>query len=148
MAAMIFKTAIRIVFMISCFLSASVSISGLDMVRLGINEDISSITAGLEGFGAIERARKNLEEKLVKEKEEAEKEVKDAKLNRAVTVFGFMVVISAILDGLNLVEWFRANTLDYIHLIVMAGIILITLYLIVEILLQRNKKVNKKRKEK
>ncbi len=116
--------------------------------RLGINEDISSITAGLEGFGAIERARKNLEEKLVKEKEETEKEVKDAKLNRAVTVFGFMVVISAILDGLNLVEWFRANTLDYIHLIVMAGIILITLYLIVEILLQRNKKVNKKRKEK
>ncbi len=116
--------------------------------KLCINADISSITAGLEGFGAIERARKNIEERKLKEKESDEKEKRENKVNRAMTVFGFLVVISAVLDGLNLVDWFRTNNLDNIHILVICLILLVAFYLVVEMLLQKEKKVRKDKKRK
>ena len=113
--------------------------------RLCIDGDIKGITAGLEGFGAIERAKKNLDERMVREREEKEKEKQDGKVNRAITVFGFLVVISAILDGLNLVDWFRTNELDLLHILVVILILVFTLYLILEMLLQNIRKTGKKR---
>jgi uncharacterized membrane protein YcjF (UPF0283 family) len=74
---------------------------------------MKNLTVGLEALRRIEVERqkiideekqKQLEKIAAQEKEKIEK--KDRKLNRAVTLIGFLAIISAILDILNLVDWF------------------------------------------
>ncbi len=100
---------------------------------LCIEEDIRSLTIGL---GALEE----METEKRKQSELKAKEKREEKINLALIVFGFMVVISAWIDGLNLVDWFMngGNKINLWHIVVSGGIFVLTLYLI--IILLRNRK--------
>ena len=60
-------------------------------------------------------------------------------------VFGLIVVVSAWIDGLNLVDWFMHNeeSINVWHVGISVGIIVLTLYLIITLLVNRNKKKKK-----
>ena len=91
---------------------------------LCIEEDIHSLTVGLDAL------------------KDMEKEKRDRKVDIALVVFGFMVVVSAWIDGLNLVDWFMKNdkNINPWHMGISVGIILLTLYLIITLLWNRKKK--------
>ncbi len=91
---------------------------------LRIDEDIQSLTLG-------SNALKNLE-----------KQKRNHKVDIALVVFGFLVVISAWLDGLNLVDWFMNSDkkINPWHMGISICIILLTLYLIITLLWNRKKK--------
>lgn len=91
---------------------------------LCIEEDIQSLTVGLDAL------------------KDMEKEKRDRKVDIALVVFGFMVVVSAWIDGLNLVDWFMKNNKEITpwHVVISAGTILLTLYLIITLLWYRKKK--------
>lgn len=90
---------------------------------LCIESDIQSLTIGLDALKELESEKKN------------------GKVELALVIFGFMVVVSALLDGLNLVDWFRDNigSFSLMHMGVSAFIILLTVYLIF-VLLWSNRK--------
>lgn len=119
---------------------------------LSIEADIRSLTVGLDALRAVEFERKNQEEQLVqkeKEKQEAEdKEKREQKIDRALTLFGLLVVISALLDGLNLVDWMIKNDFQFNpgHIVISAVIVLVTVYLLV--VLFKTKLPNKKNSKK
>ena len=127
---------------------------------LCIEEDIRSLTIGL---GALEEMVKDKHKQKEQEEREAEKEEReeryrleqarkeekkeieekrDRRINLALIVFGFMVVVSAWIDGLNLVDWFMKNdkNINPWHMGISVGIILLTLYLIITLLWNRKKK--------
>lgn len=91
---------------------------------LCIDEDIQSLTVGLDAL------------------KDMEKEKRDRKVDIALVVFGFMVVVSAWIDGLNLVDWFmvKDRTINPWHMGISIGIIVLTLYLIITLLWNRRKK--------
>lgn len=91
---------------------------------LCIEEDIQSLTVGLDAL------------------KDMEKEKRDRKVDIALVVFGFMVVVSAWIDGLNLVDWFmvKDRTINPWHMGISIGIIVLTLYLIITLLWNRRKK--------
>ena len=91
---------------------------------LCIEEDIQSLTVGLDAL------------------KDMEKEKRDRKVDIALVVFGFMVVVSAWIDGLNLVDWFMRNgrNINTWHMGISAVILLLTLYLIMTLLWNRKKK--------
>ena len=128
--------------------------------ELCIEDDIRSLTIGL---GALEemvndkRKQKEQEEKEIekekeekeKEKNEKEKEIKkekeekrDQKINLALIVFGFMMIVSAWIDGLNLVDWCmkKGRTINPGHIVISVGIIGLTLYLIITLVCNHRKK--------
>lgn len=88
---------------------------------LCIEDDIQSLTIGLEALRDIERDKR------------------DRKVDIALVVFGFMVVVSAWIDGLNLVDWFMSNSLgiNSWHIGISIIIIVLTIYLIITLLKNR-----------
>lgn len=89
---------------------------------LCVEEDIQSLTIGLDAL------------------KDMEKEKRDRKVDIALVIFGFMVVVSAWIDGLNLVDWFMKNSINPWHIGISIGIVLLTLYLIVTLAWNSKKK--------
>ncbi len=92
--------------------------------ELCIEEDIQSLTVGLEALKDMERDKR------------------DRKVDSALVIFGFMVVISAWIDGLNLVDWFiNSNmTVNPWHIGISGIVLALTLYLVFIFLRNRRKK--------
>ena len=110
---------------------------------LRIEEDMKSLTVGLEALCGIEVERQKLilEQKRKQEKEELEnkekterelREKKDKKLNMGLIMFGFLTVISITIDALNLVDWFISNgkTMECVHGITLGIIVILTVLMI------------------
>jgi hypothetical protein len=101
--------------------------------RLCIENNIKSLTIGLEALRGIEKEKRK-EEQSEKEKYRREKvEEKDRALNKGLIVFGFLVVISAVIDALNLVDWFTTNfsKINLGHVVFMGVITLLTVYMFI-----------------
>ena len=95
---------------------------------LAIEEDIKSLTIGLDALRGIEREKiKALEEEKVK-LDQKKNEKKEETINNGLILFGFLVVISSILDAINLVDWFLndENKIHLGHIISIGGIGLLT----------------------
>ena len=109
---------------------------------LRIEEDIRSLTIGLGALEEMVEDKRKQKEQQEKDAEKKKLEERDHKINHALIIFGFMVVVSAWIDGLNLVDWFMKNGKDINpwHGIISAVIILLTLYLIITLLWNRKKK--------
>lgn len=107
---------------------------------LSIEEDIKSLTIGLEALREIEKEKvKNLEDE--KEKIEQDKnEKKDRALNNGLIIFGFLVVISAALDALTLVNWLKENILVIEHFIALGVVALLTIFMLVVFLVNMRRK--------
>ena len=95
---------------------------------LCIDDDIQSLTIGLDALKEIEGDKR------------------DRKINNALAVFGFMVVISALIDGVAFVDWvtarIRPQIAGYInigHISVCLFIILLAIYLVVVLLKDKKK---------
>lgn len=91
------------------------------------------MTIGLEALRGIEKEKRK-EEQSEKEKYRREKvEEKDRALNKGLIVFGFLVVISAVIDALNLVDWFTTNfsKINLGHVVFMGVITLLTVYMFI-----------------
>lgn len=104
--------------------------------ELCIEGDIQSLTVGLEALRSITKERKDRDE-LEKEKaKQKEQERKDRKINLALTIFGFLIVISALLDGLNLVSWFTDNKINksWIHWVIIIGIGILFVWMLIVLL--------------
>lgn len=125
---------------------------------LRIEADMKSITVGLEAIREIEVERqkkidedkkRELEkrehiarEELVK-KEKAEQELidkKDRAINKGLVIFGFLVVISAAIDALNLVDWFKDNTMEIGHWISLGVIAVLTVFMFIVLVVNLHKK--------
>ena len=125
---------------------------------LRIEEDIRSLTIGLGALEEMVNDKRKQKEQKEREAEKEEKEERyrkeqarkeaedeieekrDRKINRALSVFGLMVVVSALIDGLNLVDWFmkpRRNINSW-HVVICVVIVILTLYLIFNLLRNRN----------
>ena len=91
---------------------------------LCIEEDIRSLTVGLDAL------------------ENMEKEKRSRKVDLALGVFGIIVAISVLIDGLNLVDWFLKNNgdMNWRHWVVCGAVILPALYLICTLFRNRKKK--------
>lgn len=136
---------------------------------LRIEEDMKSLTIGLEALRGIEVerrkkiyetnrieiekkeqiARKELEQKekadreASERKEKAEQELidkKDRALNKGLVIFGFLVVISATIDALDLVDWFREHSMGIGHWISIGVIAALTIYMFVVLIVNTHKK--------
>ena len=95
---------------------------------LAIEEDIKSLTIGLDALRGIEREKiKALDEEKA-ELEQKKNEKKEETINNGLILFGFLVVISSILDAINLVDWFLndENKIHLGHIISIGGIGLLT----------------------
>lgn len=95
---------------------------------LSINEDIQSLTIGLEALRDIER------------------EKRDRKLNSAISIFGLLVVVSTLLDGFNLVDWVDMNCFggnmsakELVYIVVAGVVIFIAINLVVALVRNHNK---------
>lgn len=91
---------------------------------LRIEEDMKSLTVGLEALRVIEVERqKTIENDFISKK--------DRDLNLGLVVFGFIVVISAELDALNLVEWFNEHSMSWEHWTLLGIIIGLTFFMLI-----------------
>ncbi len=90
---------------------------------LCIHEDIDSLTIGLDAL------------------KEIEKDKRDSRIDRALAIFGFMVVVSALIDGFSLVDRFRYSENPIIpwHWIVLGVILVLAIYLIIVMVRNRRK---------
>ena len=125
---------------------------------LRIEEDMKSLTVGLEALREIEveRQKKIDEEKkrelekieqiaqeelIKKEKEEQELiDKKEKNINNALVIFGLLTVISTTLDALNLVDWLKNNTMEITHWISLGGIALLTVFMLIVFVVNMHKK--------
>lgn len=111
---------------------------------LRIEEDMKSLTVGLEALRGIEAERqKVLDEKRRVQLEKIEQDLKDKKdraLNNGLVIFGFLVVISASIDALNLVDWFKGHTMELGHWIFLGVIALLTIFMIIVLIVNTRRK--------
>lgn len=125
---------------------------------LRIEEDMKSLTVGLEALREIEVERqKEIDEEKERElekieqiareelikKEKAEQELIDKKeraINKGLVVFGFLVVISTAIDALNLVDWFNDNTMEIGHWISLGVIAVLTVFMFIVLIVNLLKK--------
>ncbi len=91
---------------------------------LCIDEDIQSLTVGLDAL------------------KDMEKDKRDEKVDFALVLFGLMVVVSATLDGLNLVDWIMNNRcgINVGHIAISTLIVGFTIYLLITLWINRKKK--------
>lgn len=128
---------------ISLFLVKSVyeSVSGIEhqngayryaKKRLCLEEDLKSLTIGLEALTNLEKEKRKAAEEEEEKRKQEKMEKKDRRLNTGLVIFGFLVVISAIVDAMNLVDWFKNNfnEMNAGHWSLLAVILAITLSLI------------------
>lgn len=125
---------------------------------LRIEEDMKSLTVGLEALRRIEverqkkinednriqlEKREQVAREELERKEKAEQELidkKDRALNKGLVIFGFLVVISAAIDALNLVDWFRDHTMEVGHWISLGVIAVLTIFMFIVLIFSTNKK--------
>lgn len=136
---------------------------------LRIEEDMKSLTIGLEALRGIEVekrkkidetnrieiekreqiARRELEQKekadreAFERKEKAEQELidkKDRALNKGIAIFGLLVVISVTIDALNLVDWFEGHSMGIAHWFSICVIAALTIYMFVVLIVNTHKK--------
>ena len=136
---------------------------------LRIEEDMKSLTVGLEALRGIERERQKMfdEEKRIylEKKEQQEKEVleqkrkferdenerkekieqeflekKDRALNMGLVIFGFLVVFSVAIDALNLVDWFKDHTMEWGHWFSLGVIAVLTIFMFIVLVVNTRKK--------
>lgn len=109
---------------------------------LAIEEDIKSLTIGLSALREIESEKiKALEDE--KEKREQEKiDKKDRALNKGLAIFGFLIVVSAAIDAVNLVDWFRDNIskINIGHIVFLGVISIFTIFMFVVLIVNTHKK--------
>lgn len=100
---------------------------------LRIEENMKSITVGLEALCGIEveRQRKDDEEKESK---------RERAINTGLTLFGFLVVISTMIDALNLVDWFKGNSMGGWHIASVSIILFVTVVVLIVLLVNSIKK--------
>lgn len=112
--------------------------------KLGIEEDIKSITVGLDALrGIVKEKYTKIEEEKEKERQRLQSK-KDKNLNIALSGFGILAVISIILDALNLINWFikDGNSLQagHITILIFIGVItIVTIGMILRSWLTKNK---------
>lgn len=125
---------------------------------LRIEEDMKSLTVGLEALRKIEVERQKIideakerevekldqiaREELIK-KEKAEQELiekKERAINKGLVVFGFLVVISTAIDALNLVDWFNDNTMGIGHWISLGVVAVLTVFMFIVLVVNLHKK--------
>lgn len=109
---------------------------------LCIEENIRSLTIGLGALEEMVKDKRKQMEQKEREKEKVIEEKREGKINLALIVFGFMMVVSAWIDGLNLVDWFidKDRIVNPWHMGVSVGIIVLTLHLIITLLWNHRKK--------
>lgn len=100
---------------------------------LRIEEDIKSLTVGLEALRGIEIDKKEKTEQKLMDK-------KDRALNKGLVTFGFLVVFSAVIDALNLVDWFNNNTMGIGHWISLGLIAVLTVFMFIVLIVNSYKK--------
>ena len=109
---------------------------------LCIEGDIKSLTIGLSALEELEKDKRQQKEEKEKEIEREKKDKREQKINLALIIFGFMMVVSAWIDGLNLIDWFmvKGRILSPWHMGISIGIITLTLYMIFTLLRNHEKK--------
>lgn len=136
---------------------------------LRIEENMKSLTMGLEALRGIEVERqkaldeekriqlekieqqekdaleqmKKIEKEEIEKKEKIEQELidkKDRALNKGLVIFGFLVVISAAIDALNLVDWFNDHTMEWGHWVSLGAIALLTIFMFIVLLVNTHRK--------
>ena len=102
---------------------------------LRIEEDIKSLTVGLEALRGIEVEHKNKAEQELEDK-------KDRALNLGLVIFGFLVVFSVAIDALNLVDWFNDNghKLGVWHCMSLVVIAILTIFMFVVLVVNTRKR--------
>lgn len=102
---------------------------------LRIEEDVKSLTAGLTALRGIEEEKQRY---IVQRR----KDKKDRAINKGLIIFGFIVVVSAALDALNLVDWFcnEQTTINVWHIVALGGIGSLTLFMIVVLIVNTLRK--------
>lgn len=76
-------------------------------------------------------------------KEKAEQELidkKDRALNKGLVIFGFLVVNSAAIGALNLVDWFEDHTMGVWHWISLGVIAVLTIFMFIVLIVSTHKK--------
>lgn len=102
---------------------------------LSIHEDINSLTIGLSALRKMESEKiKSIEVKKVDKKDRA--------LNKGLTIFGFLVVVSAAIDAVNLVDWFRDNIskINIGHIVSLGAIGILTIFMFIVLIVNTRKK--------
>lgn len=100
---------------------------------LRIEEDMKSLTVGLEALRVMEVERqKAIDEDVIDKKDRA--------LNKGLVVFGFMVVVSAAIDALNFVDWFEDHTMNWGHCVLLGIIALLTIFMFVVLIVNTRRK--------
>ena len=134
-----------------------------------IEEDMKSLTVGLEALRGIEVGRqkkldeekriqlekkeqqekealeqqKKIEKEENEKKEKAEQDLRDKKdraLNVGLVIFGFLVVFSVTIDALNLVDWFKDHTLGWGHCVSLGIIALLTGFMFIVLIVNTRRK--------
>lgn len=106
-------------------------IYGKELLR--IEEDMKSLTVGLEALRVIEVERqKAIDDDLIDRKDRA--------LNLGLVIFGFLVVFSVAIDALNLVDWFKENNIGCGHWVVIGIIGILTIFMFIVLIVNTRRK--------
>ena len=102
-------------------------------MALCIDDDIHSLKVGLDALRGIEREKYENQCALIEKMELKIRERRESAVNCAVTVVGFLVVISTIMDVLNLVDWFLVSKyrIHSWHIMALGIVAVITLLIFV-----------------
>ena len=100
---------------------------------LRIEEDMRSLTVGLEALSVIEVERQ-------KAKDDDLTDRKDRALNMGLVIFGFLVVFSVAIDALNLVDWFKEHNMGWGHWVSLGIIGLLTIFMFIVLVVNTRRK--------
>lgn len=102
---------------------------------LALEEDIRSLTIGLSSLKEIESGKIQA---LVEEKEKK----KERALNNGLIIFGFLIVVSAAVDAVNLVDWFGDHIyeMNFGHFFLLGFIAILTIFMFVVLIINTRKK--------
>lgn len=100
---------------------------------LRIEEDMRSLTVGLEALRVIEVERqKAIDDDLTDRKDRA--------LNMGMVIFGFLVVFSVAIDALNLVDWVNEHSMGFGHWVVIGIIGILTVFMFIVLIVNTRRK--------
>lgn len=100
---------------------------------LRIEEDMKSLTVGLEALRVIEVERqKVIDDELIDRKDRA--------LNMGLVIFGFLVVFSVAIDALNLVDWFKDHNMEWGHWAAIGIIGVLTIFMFIVLIVNTRRK--------
>ncbi len=101
---------------------------------LRIEEDMESLTKGL-------RALRSIEDEKQKEIEQERIDKKDRAINNGLILFGFIAVVSAMIDALNLIDWvYSPNVKSVWHILILLFIAVPAIYMILIFVINTRRK--------